>query len=116
MDGAALYSPLDYRPADLAWGFTAREAHTHNPLAVRLARELPDTEAEVEWDGLGNATTTDGELLDDEVGDIRAGWLAFSEPDNPAAEADFWATGLGIDSGAASPEEAIVHVATAPYA
>lgn len=59
------YSPLDWRPADLSWGFTAREAGSHEPLATRLAREVPDETDELLGDGIGDATDTDGEVIDD---------------------------------------------------
>lgn len=107
------YSPLDYRPADLTWGFTAREAHTHEPLAARLARELPDEPEEILGDGLGDASDTDGELIDDQVGSIRAGRLTWTEPDSRDPAADYWASDNGIDGGGASAEEAAIHIVAA---
>src|SRR3712207_8494111 len=41
-------------------------------LRGRLARELPDEDAEQQGDGLGDAPDTDGELLDEEVGDRKS--------------------------------------------
>lgn len=104
------YSPLDYRPADLSWGFTAREARMHEPLAARLAREEPEQQPDPLGDGLGDAIDTDGELLDDQVGSVRAGRLVWAEPDNSDPAADFWGRDLGIDDGASSAEEAAIHV------
>jgi len=104
------YSPLDYRPADLSWGFTPREARTHEPLAARLARELPDEPEEIPGDGIGDAVDTDGELIDDQVGSIRAGRLTWSDPDSRDPHSDYWATDNGIDGGGASAEEAAIHV------
>jgi len=95
------WSPPDRPWASTGWGTTAREEAGDEPLAGRLARELPDG---VRWDGdgLGDASDTDGELLDDEVGDLRAGRLVAGDP-GAALDA-------GIDGGAASAEEAAMHV------
>jgi hypothetical protein len=104
------YSPPEKPWASTDWGTTAREEAGDEPLDARLARELPDGDA---WlgDGLGDASDTDGELLDDEVGDIRAGRLvagggAFDDDE------ELYALDAGIDGGAASAEEAAVHVVT----
>jgi hypothetical protein len=107
------YSPLDRPSGNLSWGFTAREARTSEPLPARLARELPDVGAELdedEGDGLGDVIDTDGELRDDEVGSARAGRLVWAEPESRDPEAEYWASDVGIDGGAASAEEAAVHV------
>ncbi|MET3934425.1 DUF5709 domain-containing protein [Arthrobacter sp. OAP107] len=104
------YSPLDWRPADLSWGFTLREARSREPLSARLAREIPDETEEVLGDGIGDTTDTDGEVIDDQVGSVRAGRLtwAFSESFDPAT--DYWADDNGIDGAGASAEEAAVHI------
>lgn len=104
------YSPLDRSPADLKWGFTVNEQRRGEPLAARLARELPEFEDEIEWDGIGDATDTDGEIIDDQVGSLRAGRLALADLTSLEPQADFWANDLGIDAGAASAEEAAVHI------
>ncbi|HWM16118.1 MAG TPA: DUF5709 domain-containing protein [Microbacterium sp.] len=104
------YSPLDHRPADLSWGFTPREARSHEPLAARLAREIPDEPVETFGDGLGDTVDTDGELIDDQVGSFRAGRLVWAEPDSRDPAADYWAKDIGIDGGASSAEEAAIHV------
>src|SRR3954447_7941512 len=104
------YSPLDYRPAELTWGFTPREARTHEPLAARLAREVPDDIDDNLGDGLGDTSDTDGELLDDQVGTLRAGRIVFAEPDSLEPEAEFWGRDVGIDGGASSAEEAAIHI------
>ncbi len=70
-----------------------------------------DASAEGLDDGLGDTADTDGELRDDEVGDVRAGRLV--APDEGAhedAEKDLVAGDVGIDGGAASAEEAAMHV------
>lgn len=104
------YSPLDWRPADLSWGFTPREARSREPLSARLAREIPDETEEILGDGIGDTTDTDGEVIDDQVGSVRAGRLAWAEPESFDPAADYWANDIGIDGGGASAEEAAVHI------
>jgi hypothetical protein len=104
------YSPLDHRSGNLSWGFTAREARTSEPLSKRLAREVPEITDEDFGDGLGDAFDTDGELLDDQVGSVRAGRLVLADPTSLDPQADYWASDVGINGGAASAEEAAIHV------
>lgn len=102
------YSPPEKPWASTDWGTTAREEADGEPLDVRLAREAPE---EGEWtgDGIGDTSDTDGEPIDAEVGDARAGRLvarggAFDDDE------ELYALDAGIDGGAASAEEAAVHV------
>lgn len=108
------FSPLDWRPAELSWGFTPREARSHEPLSARLARELPDEAEEILGDGIGDASDTDGEIIDDQVGSVRAGRLAWAAPESFDPAADYWASDTGIDGGGASAEEAAVHIVLDP--
>jgi hypothetical protein len=104
------YSPPE-RPLGLdEWGTTPREERDGESLAHLLAREVPERE-DPPGDGLGDTSDTDGELLDDEVGDARSGRLVASE-DGGASDFDeeLYAEDAGIDGGAASAEEAAVHV------
>jgi hypothetical protein len=87
------------------WGTTAQEERTGESLSGRLARELPDLGYDEDDDGLGDADDTDGELLDDEVGDLRAGRLLGVDGDD-----ELVATDIGIDGAGASAEEAAVNV------
>ncbi|MEV8566259.1 DUF5709 domain-containing protein [Streptomyces sp. NPDC051322] len=94
-------------------GTTAREQHDRETLDERLSEEVaePTLIPEVEDDGIGDASDSDGEPLDDEVGDVRSGRLV--GPDEGAheeAEKDMLAEDVGVDGGAASAEEAAVHV------
>ena len=91
-------------------GTTEAEESAGESLDGRLARELPDGVPD-EGDGLGDSSDTDGELIDDEVGDDRAGRLVDSD-DGGAGDTDdeLWARDAGIDGAAASAEEAAVHV------
>ena len=110
LDDSRPADPLDEgispreRPLGLnEWGTTARETLTHESLDRRLARELPDISLVIEGDGLGDQAGTDGELIDREVGDSRAGRIA-------EGEADYYGTDVGVDGAGASAEEAAVHI------
>jgi Family of unknown function (DUF5709) len=90
------------------WGTTPREEAEGESLDRRLARELPDSEDDEDWDGLGDVSDTDGELRDDEVGDLRAGRLVDDE--DVVGDGELDAHDVGVDGAAASAEEAAVHV------
>lgn len=102
-------------------GTTAQEQQEGESLDERLSEERPDPALEVrdpaeEDDGIGDTTDTDGEPIEDaEVGDARAGRL-FTPDDGASvdaeddAEQDMIGEDMGIDGGAASAEEAAVHV------
>jgi hypothetical protein len=104
------YSPVERPWAVDDWGTTEAEESAGESLDGRLARELPDR-ADDEGDGLGDSSDTDGELLDDEVGDTRAGRLV-DAGDGGTSDTDdeLWARDEGIDGAAASAEEAAVHI------
>jgi hypothetical protein len=113
LDNRGVTDPLDegVSPAERpwvgdGWGVTAREETGHEPLDGRLARELPDGAAD-EGDGLGDASDTDGELWDDEVGEVRAGRLR-ARDEGP--DADLWASDAGVDGAGATAEEAAMHI------
>ncbi|MGW3952837.1 DUF5709 domain-containing protein [Streptomyces sp. NPDC004752] len=109
--------PLDrgWSPPERPWavehtGVTAAEGHRGESLDQRLAEELPDL-AVPDGDGIGDCQGTDGELLDNEVGDLRSGRLV--APDEGAHEDEesaLVATDVGIDGAGASAEEAAMHV------
>ena len=75
----------------------------HETLDERLEEEIPEPDPYV---------PPDSEILDDgEVGEERAGRLV--EPNEgigPDVESDLVGTDVGIDGGAASAEEAAVHI------
>jgi|SRR6185312_1456410 hypothetical protein len=80
-------------------------------LDQRLAEEVPDLDTGQDGDGVGDLAGGDGELRDDQVGTERSGRLV--APDEGAhadREHDAVAEDVGIDGGAASAEEAAVHV------
>lgn len=103
------YSPPERPYAVEDTGTTPREQRTGESLDTRLARERPEWRR-YEGDGLGDSEDTDGELLDHEVGDRRAGRIV--APDEGAHSRQDGVTGedVGIDGGAASAEEAAMHV------
>ncbi|WP_439382966.1 DUF5709 domain-containing protein [Amycolatopsis lexingtonensis] len=105
------YSPPERAQATEGWGTTARETAEGESWEARLAREVPDDSADDDGDGLGDSEDTDGELVDDEVGDVRAGRLvATDEGFGEDSDEELYASDAGIDGGAASAEEAAVHV------
>jgi hypothetical protein len=104
------YSPPERPWAVDDWGTTASEEAGDESLDERLARELPDGDS-YDGDGLGDSSDTDGELLDDEVGDVRAGRLVASDQGDGIDDDDeLYAVDVGVDGAAASAEEAAVHV------
>ncbi|MGY1690782.1 DUF5709 domain-containing protein [Geodermatophilus sp. SYSU D01105] len=104
------WSPAERPWAVDDWGTTGEEEGAGEGLDRRLARELPDR-ADPGGDGLGDASDTDGELLDDEVGGVRAGRLVEEDEGiGSDTESELVASDRGIDGGAASAEEAAVHL------
>nr|BFD81039.1 DUF5709 domain-containing protein [Streptomyces sp. Xyl84] len=104
------YSPPEKPLGVDKYGTTAAEQHEGESLDQRLAQEQPDT-GEQEGDGTGDLPGGEGEPVDPEAGDERAGRLV--APDE-GAHADTTkeevAFDAGIDGGAAGAEEAAVHV------
>lgn len=102
------YSPPD-RPVGLdAFGTTGAEQRTGESLDRRLAEEEPDSAVSVQHPEERDET----EFPEDrEVGDRRAGRLvAPDEGRSEDQEKDLLAADVGIDGGAASAEEAAVHI------
>jgi hypothetical protein len=117
LDDRGVLDVLDegYSPPDRAWelndyGLTAREAAEHESLNGRLARELPDIMIP-DGDGLGDTSDTDGELYDNEAGTVRSGRLIDVDPTGEIDDFSYlYAVDIGRDGGAASAEEAAVHI------
>ncbi|MCS0600899.1 DUF5709 domain-containing protein [Streptomyces sp. LP11] len=117
LDSDGVAEPLDrgWSPPERPWavnhlGVTAAERQAGETLDQRLAEELPESAAP-DGDGIGDCDGSDGELLDNEVGNFRSGRLV--APDEGAhedEEAALVATDIGIDGAAASAEEAAMHV------
>lgn len=108
------YSPPD-RPLGVnQTGTTAEEQMEGESLDSRLARERPDPPLVPEGDGLGDESDTDGELVDPEAGDRRAGRLTGPDEGLGGRWQGGVAEDVGIDGGAASAEEAAVHIVDDP--
>jgi hypothetical protein len=109
--------PPERWSAGIKFGTTADEQTSGESLDQLLAEEEPDTPFDVDDDVPEDDEDDeeadeylDGLLLDDGP-DPRAGRLvAEDEGAHPDDEADLVASDVGIDGGAASAEEAAVHV------
>lgn len=119
------YSPPDSARGSHAHGTTAEEQLEGESIDERIKQErpdpasaagAPDNESGLEGDRLGG-DDPDGIDADDdwlggaEVGDERAGRLV--SPDEGAGDDlddEAWGTDVGVDGGAASAEEAAVHL------
>jgi hypothetical protein len=101
------YSPPERRPASHDVGTTAEEMRQGETWDQRLAQEEPDLDPSV----LPTSSDEDRPQVYGEEAGARAGRLV--APDEGAhedAEKDEVARDVGIDGGAASAEEAAVHV------
>ncbi|MEU1020418.1 DUF5709 domain-containing protein [Streptomyces sp. NPDC005900] len=104
------YSPPEKPLGVTKTGTTAAEQHEGESLDERLRQEVPDTQPPL-GDGVGDLPGGEGEPMDPEVGDDRAGRLV--APDEGAhtdTTKEAVARDEGIDGGAAAAEEAAVHV------
>ncbi|NUS12224.1 MAG: hypothetical protein HOY69_12625 [Streptomyces sp.] len=90
-------------------GTTAAEQQAGETLDERLPRERPDVQ-DSGGDGLGDTPDTDGELLDLEAGERRSGRLVAPDEGVHVRRDGMVGEDVGIDGGAASAEEAAVHV------
>ncbi|GAA0734728.1 hypothetical protein Drose_29040 [Dactylosporangium roseum] len=105
------YSPPE-KPRGLnTFGVTQAEAQRGESLDQRIAQEEPDPASRLDLDEY-EATTESGEFFDaDQVGDRRAGRLvAPDEGYGGDEEKDEIGSDVGIDGGAASAEEAAMHI------
>jgi hypothetical protein len=97
------YSPPEKYSAGQGYGNTPWEEEHRETIDQRLGQEVPDNDPYAE---------TDDDFSDDgEVGDARAGRLV--DPDEGLGEdreKDLVGDDVGIDDGAASAEEAAIHV------
>lgn len=109
-DSGELDDMLDtsYSPPDRE----RRMSFDHEALDRRLAEEEPEIWAkDDDADGIGDSADTDGEVIDDEVGGRRAGRLmAPDEGAHADVDSELFASDVGIDGGAASAEEAAMHI------
>ena len=104
------YSPPEKPLGVTKYGTTAAEQHAGETLDQRLAQEVPDV-SEPAGDGVGDLPGGEGEPVDSEAGDARAGRLvAPDEGAHPDTTKEEIAEDKGIDGGAAGAEEAAVHI------
>ena len=117
------YSPPDHEPSNTRFGTTWAEENRGETLDQRLAQETPepalaeDPDSDLEGDELDEVDDVAEDALEDEglddgeVGGARAGRLV--DPDEGIGEdteKDLIGRDVGIDEGAASAEEAAVHI------
>ncbi|MGK5632503.1 DUF5709 domain-containing protein [Streptomyces sp. URMC 123] len=103
------YSPPEKPLAVTKHGTTAGEQREGASLDQRLAQEEPDVGAP-DGNGIGDLPGGDGEPLDDQVGEVRAGRLVGADEGVPRRNEDVVARDVGVDGGAAAAEEAAVHI------
>jgi Family of unknown function (DUF5709) len=116
------YSPPENWRGSTAFGVTPAEALRGESLDQRLAQEIPDQPlpstgpwypSDVDEEAV--AAEADEFLDPAEIGDARAGRLvAPDEGLDPDDEADLIGEDVGIDGGAASAEEAAMHIVELP--
>ena len=112
------YSPPDSARGSYAHGVTAAEQAVPESIDARLKQEEPDPQWQPEEDPepLGGddpdaIAAEDDWIGDQEVGDARAGRLVSPDEGSHGDEDDqAWGRDVGVDGGAASAEEAAVHV------
>lgn len=117
------YSPPDSARGSYAHGVTAAEQRTPESIDERLKQEEPDPWASTPEDESGRGAerlggddpdgiaAEDDWIGDREVGDARAGRLVSpDEGSHEDVDDQAWGRDVGIDGGAASAEEAAVHV------
>ncbi|MFF9623512.1 DUF5709 domain-containing protein [Streptomyces griseosporeus] len=104
------YSPPEKPLGVTKYGTTAAEQHEGESLDQRLAQETPDV-TPPDGDDVGDLPGGEGEPVDPEAGEARAGRLvAPDEGAHPDTTKEAVAEDLGIDGGAAGAEEAAMHV------
>ena len=102
------YSPPEKYSAGQGYGNTPWEEEHRESIDQRIAQEEPDVDPYAETD---DARFDDVSLEDGEVGDKRAGRLVDSDQGlGEDEEKDLVGDDVGIDDGAASAEEAAMHV------
>ncbi|MCJ0869702.1 DUF5709 domain-containing protein [Streptomyces sp. AP-93] len=106
------YSPPE-RPYASERNDTTGEGQSRGEsLDDRLARELPEDLESLPGDGIGDLVDGDGEPVDPQAGGVRAGRLApataFPHGNSVLAH------DAGVDGGAATAEEAAMHVIPDP--
>ncbi|MFI0806026.1 DUF5709 domain-containing protein [Streptomyces echinatus] len=108
------YSPPERPLGVTKHGTTAGEQRAGETLDQRLGQEVPDVTPPA-GDEVGDLPGGEGEPVDPEAGEYRAGRLvAPDEGAHPDTVKEEVAEDVGIDGGAAGAEEAAVHVVEEP--
>ncbi|MDN5727104.1 MAG: DUF5709 domain-containing protein [Propionibacteriales bacterium] len=105
-------APDDWSPGQ-GYGNTAAEQEDGETLDQRIKQEIPDRGVDGRDEDVADidAVDPDAEWIDDEVGDTRAGRLVdVGTDDGLDVEAELLGGDVGVDGGAASAEEAAVHI------
>ncbi|WP_459984655.1 DUF5709 domain-containing protein [Nocardioides sp. AN3] len=105
------YSPPEKYSAGEGYGNTPWEEEHRETIDQRVRQEIPEEDPYAAAQAEGEAREDDEYLDDGEVGDARAGRLV--DPDRGFGEdeeKDMIGEDVGIDGGAASAEEAAMHV------
>ncbi|MFF7368746.1 DUF5709 domain-containing protein [Streptomyces tricolor] len=104
------YSPPERPLGVTKHGTTAAEQHAGESLDERLGQEVPDVTPPA-GDEIGDLPGGEGEPVDPEAGEARAGRLvAPDEGTHTDTTKEEVAQDVGIDGGAAGAEEAAMHV------
>ncbi|WP_330172222.1 DUF5709 domain-containing protein [Streptomyces sp. NBC_01498] len=103
------YSPPERPLGVTKYGTTGAEQRAGESLDQRLDQEVPDVAPET-GDGVGDVPGGEGEPRDAQTGGERAGRLEPVIDIAPRRHSDVSARDVGIDGGAASAEEAAVHL------
>ncbi|WP_326600357.1 DUF5709 domain-containing protein [Streptomyces sp. NBC_01803] len=104
------YSPPEKPLAVTGHGTTAREQHDGETLDQRLSEEVPDVGVR-EGNGIGDQPGMEGEPRSEQIaGDRRAGRIVGDDDRYRRPASDVVASDVGIDGGAASAEEAAMHI------
>lgn len=103
------YSPPEHPLGVTKYGVTGEEQRAGESLEQRLAQESPDVRP-AEGDDVGDIPGGEGEPVDTETGDARAGRLESVDDIAPHRHSHVSARDVGIDGGAASAEEAAMHI------
>ncbi|UQW99614.1 DUF5709 domain-containing protein [Streptomyces sp. RerS4] len=106
------YSPPERPLAVNDPATTAEGRHSGENLDQRLARELPEAEADAE-DVTWGDIAAEGEDAS-AAGHVRAGRLAARDESRPPHHVSVVAEDVGVNGGAASAEEAAMHIIQEP--
>ncbi|GAA1523287.1 DUF5709 domain-containing protein [Streptomyces albidochromogenes] len=103
------YSPPERALGVTKHGTTAEEQREGESLDQRLAQETPDVRPP-DGDEVGDLPGGEGEPLEEQAADTRAGRIAPVAEEAPRRNIGVLGRDVGIDGGAASAEEAAMHV------